>query len=224
MRNGIVRIESIEIRNFKNVGYGYLNFENSRKGYKASILGLYGQNGSGKTALIEAIELLHLCLTGRTIPASFADFVNVDNEFTRIKYEFKVQNLKEQSSYSAFYEVSLRRDIDESTHNTEQPVDDVVYKATLFDEVLSYSYKCGDKKTRLSPIIDTRTLDDVVFVPTAKYNAIIGKDKETETSLLVAKQIARATSRSFVFSRELLNRVRLNCKEDYLNCKCAQAR
>ena len=26
MRNAAVRIESIEIRNFKNVGYGYLDF------------------------------------------------------------------------------------------------------------------------------------------------------------------------------------------------------
>ena len=46
MNDTIVRIESIEIKNFKNVGYGHLDFGNSKKGYKASILGLYGQNGS----------------------------------------------------------------------------------------------------------------------------------------------------------------------------------
>ena len=55
MNDTIVRIESIEIKNFKNVGYGHLDFGNSKKGYKASILGLYGQNGSGKTALIDAL-------------------------------------------------------------------------------------------------------------------------------------------------------------------------
>ena len=49
MVNTTVRIESIEIKNFKNVGYGHLDFEDSKKGSKASILGLYGQNGSGKT-------------------------------------------------------------------------------------------------------------------------------------------------------------------------------
>lgn len=49
MVNITVRIDSIEIKNFKNVSYGHLDFEGSKKGGKASILGLYGQNGSGKT-------------------------------------------------------------------------------------------------------------------------------------------------------------------------------
>ncbi len=30
MNDTIVRIESIEIKNFKNVGYGHLDFENSK--------------------------------------------------------------------------------------------------------------------------------------------------------------------------------------------------
>ena len=48
-------IESITIENFKNVAQGTLDFINKRKDYKSSVLGLYGQNGSGKTALIDAI-------------------------------------------------------------------------------------------------------------------------------------------------------------------------
>ena len=68
MEHSIVRIESIEIENFKNVGYGYLNFENSKRGYTSSILGLYGQNGSGKTALIDALEMLRLILSGKSVP------------------------------------------------------------------------------------------------------------------------------------------------------------
>ncbi|MBQ8589988.1 MAG: AAA family ATPase, partial [Firmicutes bacterium] len=58
MNNYFVRLESIELQNFKNVKHGYLTFSNTRKPYKASILGLYGQNGSGKTALIDAVSLL----------------------------------------------------------------------------------------------------------------------------------------------------------------------
>ena len=72
MTNTTVRIESIEIKNFKNVGYGHLDFEESKKGGRASILGLYGQNGSGKTALIDALELLRFALSGRALPAYFA--------------------------------------------------------------------------------------------------------------------------------------------------------
>lgn len=220
MNNTIVRIESIEIRNFKNVSYGHLDFEDSKKECRASILGLYGQNGSGKTALIDALELLRLSLSGKTIPAYFADYINVDNAYATLKYGFKVCNHQKGCVYSVSYEVNIRRDLDHTELNTEQPSADENYKVVLSDEVLSYSYECGNKKVRFSPIIDTRTAEDVVFVPATKYRSIIGKDKEYFTSLLVAKQLARTTSRSFIFSRQLLNIVRKNSidrnnSEDY---------
>ena len=212
MNNTIVRIESIDIINFKNVGYGHLDFETSKKVFKSSILGLYGQNGSGKTALIDALELLRLLLSGRKIPAFFADYINVDSEYATLKYGIKVNNQKANRTYSVIYEVSLRRSLKQNDeHNTEQPSIDESYKAVVFDEVLSYSYESGDVRIRLLPVIDTRTTEDAVFIPAAKYQSIIGKDKEITTSLLVAKQLASATSRSFIFSRELLNSIRQNC-------------
>ena len=119
MSNVIVRIESIEIKNFKNVGFGCLDFENSKNKRKASILGLYGQNGSGKTALIDALELLRLSLSGRAIPAYFADYINVDSDFSTLKYGFKVSNEQDGSVYSVFYEVCLRREFNQIEHNTE---------------------------------------------------------------------------------------------------------
>ena len=60
MERTVVRLERILIENFKNVKRGSLDFANTRKPYRASILGLYGQNGSGKTALIDAMEILRL--------------------------------------------------------------------------------------------------------------------------------------------------------------------
>ena len=109
MNNTTVRIESIEIKNFKNVGYGHIDFETSKKGFKSSILGLYGQNGSGKTALIDALELLRLLLSGRTIPVFFADFINVDSEYATLKYGIKVSNQKANSTYSVFFVCAVER-------------------------------------------------------------------------------------------------------------------
>lgn len=215
MYNTIVRIKSIEIKNFKNVGYGLLEFENSKIDNKVSILGLYGQNGSGKTALIDSLDLLRFSLSGKSIPPYFADYINIDSMYSTIKYEFKVIDMDKNCNYTAFYEVSLKKELDNSEHNTDQSSVEEKYKAVLFNEVLSYSYKCDNVKIRLSPMIDTRTAEDVVFIPATKYHNIVGKDKDNLTSLLVAKQLTLAASRSFVFSRELLNVVRKNCKHYY---------
>ena len=70
-----IRIENISIENFKNVQKGTLDLENRRKNYHASIVGLYGQNGSGKTALIDALRLLKLSLCGKAIPEKYADYI-----------------------------------------------------------------------------------------------------------------------------------------------------
>ena len=52
-----VRIESVVLDDFKNVKHGEINLENKKSAYRASVLGLYGQNGSGKTALIDSIGI-----------------------------------------------------------------------------------------------------------------------------------------------------------------------
>lgn len=212
MNNSIVRIESVSIKNFKNVVNGNLSLENTRKSYKASMVGLYGQNGSGKTALIDAIALLKYALRGQAIPEQFGDYINVDAEYATLKYEFKVVNTGNDGKYCVIFEFNIRKDIDDSVQNTDDSSDiSEKYKVTLFDEVLSYSYECGDEKKKLSPVIDTRT--EEAFGPKTKYDALTGKNKSVATDLLVAKKLTAATSRSFVFSKELLNVVRGNCKE-----------
>lgn len=212
MNKAFVRIENVEIINFKNVRYGSVDFENTRKPYKASVLALYGQNGSGKTALIDALSLLKLTLSGKPIPVYFADYVHVDAPFATLKFRFKVKNKETDAEYRAFYEFSIRKDIDESLQNISQNDEPTEkHKTTVFDEVLSYSYVSGDKKAKKAPLVDTRT--DGVLLPERKYSVLVGAGKKKRTDLLAAKLLAATTSRTFVFSPELLNVVRQNCKE-----------
>lgn len=210
-----VRIISIEIKNFKNVVCGRLNLENAREGYQASVLGLYGQNGSGKTALIDVLELLKFLLTGKAVPQRFTDYINVDSEAAVIKYGFKVQNHDVPSAYTVFYEVSMRRELADGGDGTENPAGRTGYRTALYGEVLSFAYTGPERKLRLSSIIDTRTAADRVFVPKARYEALIGNDKGTTINLLVAKQLALTTSRSFIFSSGFLNKLCSNCQEEF---------
>ncbi|MBP5405925.1 AAA family ATPase [bacterium] len=202
MKDATVRLESIEIKDFKNVRYGKLTLENSRKFYNSSILGLYGQNGSGKTALIDAILLLKFALAGQPMPSQFADYVNIDASFANLKYCFKVKNIEIDAEYDVVYEFNIRKEISESSPG---------YRAVIFDEILSYSYESKDEKLKLQPIINTRTND--VFGPVSKYNDLVGSGKETKASLLANRKFAHISSKSFVFSKELLDTLHRNCKE-----------
>ena len=115
MNNTFVRLNGLTIENFKNVKNGQLSFANPRKAYRTSVLGLYGQNGSGKTALIDAIELLQLALKGQPIPSKFADYINVEAQNASLHYEFTVAS--DIGEYQAFYDFELRAERIESPQN-----------------------------------------------------------------------------------------------------------
>ena len=210
MNNAIVRLTGITIQNFKNVTYGTLSFENNRKNYKSSVLGLYGQNGSGKTALIDAIEFLKNALCGREIPSKFADFVNVDSESATLIYEFHIKIA--QGSYKLIYEVSFKKAVDNTTQNTEQAIyDGTKYRTSIFNEVIKTTILSTNSKNRMGKLIDTNT--DEIFLPRNKVNLLVGKEKKTKTNLLVAKKLTETSSRSFIFSPELLNAIREHVKD-----------
>ncbi len=208
MDKRMFRIVNISIENFKNVKKGTLDLENRRKDYRASIVGVYGQNGSGKTALIDALQVLKLSLCGKAIPEQYADYININAKYSTLKFQFKMQ--KEKALYDIWYQFSMRKVIDESQmeENDLEGVE-AKYKAQIFDEILSFSYISDEKKIRKSALIDTRTSE--VFVPKSKYNELLEKNNEDIMELLLTKRLTQAQSRSFIFSREMINRFRRDC-------------
>ena len=215
MENRTVRIETITIENFKNVMQGTLDFENKRKKYKASVLGLYGQNGSGKTALIHAVQLLKFALCGHVIPRKYVDYINIDSEYATLKYQFIIQH--KIGTYHVWYQFSLKKEVDDvGVNSNDEATSTAINKVELFDEVLSFSFISEKEKLRKAILIDTRTNE--IFLPKAKMEELVGKNKETYTDLLVTKRLTKATSRSFIFSKEMINEYRKNCKNDiYMN-------
>ena len=204
----MIRVENISIENFKNVKKGAIDFENRRKNYRASIVGLYGQNGSGKTALIDALQVLKFALCGKAVPEQYADYININAKYSTLKFQFKMQ--KEKALYDIWYQFSIGKAVDESqVEDNEIREGEPKYKAQIFDEVLSFSYASDEKKIRKSKLIDTNTSD--VFIPKLKYNELLENNDEDVVELLLTKRLVHAQSRSFIFSREMISRFRRGC-------------
>ena len=206
-----VRIESVVLDDFKNVKHGEINLENKKNAYRASVLGLYGQNGSGKTALIDSIGILRLALSGSRIPSKYADYINVGADSASLKFQFLIK--KGEAYYHAWYEFRIRRDIHQEDflpQNIENSLNPMSkYRVTLFGECLRFQY-CDDKvKIRMASLIDTRT--EEVFLPKSRYNELVGTDKKTSTDIYIAYKLAEERSCSFIFSRQLVNTIRKNC-------------
>lgn len=211
MKDTIVRISEITINNFKNIAHSSISFDNQRKKYKASVLGLYGQNGSGKTALIDCISLLKLLLSGNKVPQKFADYIMVSCEYSSIKYSFNIECLNTQTSYFATYELKMKKELDTENLNFENFNHmNPKYKVIIYDEVLSCSYCDSNEKNNFKPIIDTSKKSDYAFEPRNRFEGLIGKEKNIISEVNAYKTIALHTSRSFIFSKELLTSIRNN--------------
>lgn len=94
----LVRIIQNELINFKNVEYGkikYMNYSSVQKNAcitENDIVGIYGQNGSGKTALVEALDILKHVLSGMEIPFDSYEGLLSDKGDTAIKTIFFIEN------------------------------------------------------------------------------------------------------------------------------------
>lgn len=109
-----VRIMRTEISNIKNVEYGeiaYMNYGSINKYAicdKTDIVGIYGQNGSGKTALVESLDILRQILTGSPINYDMYEGILSKEGQSSIRAEFFVRISEEK--YKVSYQVMLKVD------------------------------------------------------------------------------------------------------------------
>ena len=149
----MIRLSKINIENFKNVLHGQIDLNAAENG--PNILAVYGQNGSGKTSLIEAVQMLKYLLTGRVIPSAFADAIHVDSPYARAVYGFSVLEEAEEGELyetgQVSYDVSIKRQEDGENNEAESAALDV------FSEILSFRPVAQGKPGRWITLADTST-------------------------------------------------------------------
>ncbi len=207
MAGQVVRFERISINNFKNVGHGEVSLANPRRPEGASVLGVYGQNGSGKSALIDALEVVQQCMAGHRLDGHPAQFVSVDADYGAVECELSVRKPDSSIVHRVIYSFKMKCDIAEpgESENKPEEEDEERFVLRVFDERLAVANDTPGKKSRMTTLIDTT--GNGAFGPTVKYKQLIGKDPEESVELTVEKRLAYRESRSFIFSKKLIQTI-----------------
>lgn len=206
MKPSLLRLTEVDLINVKNIEKGHLDFLSPRGLQKASLLGLYGQNGSGKTALISSLGLLKRVLSGESVPEEFSKLIELGKEYAQ--FDFKFDLLTVEFSYKIFYsfKIRIRKQVEAPALDLFQEIKDSTESQEakhieIFDELLKFAM-LEPKSSRMTEVINTSA--GSVFSPQSKYEELVGNNKNDDTKLIVAKQLASHLSRSFIFSPELL--------------------
>lgn len=84
----MICIRSIELTNVKNVGHGRIKFRDSPFGTR--VTGIYGQNGSGKTTVVDAFECVRALMCGEPLGQRSADLIGPSSPLATIEVELEV--------------------------------------------------------------------------------------------------------------------------------------
>ena len=110
--NIIIKLVSLTLKGIKNVSNGKITFEDYRHLLKGDftfthpVSGIYGQNGSGKTAIIEAIKLLRILLMGEKLAKSDINYINYQEKELYLKSQFYL--FLNDNHYLISYEFTLK--------------------------------------------------------------------------------------------------------------------
>lgn len=187
-----VRLNSISIKNLKNVFNGEISVTKNSKlcsdGYNSDIVGIYGQNGSGKTTVIQSLGLFKNLAMGMPFWSDMADCMSVNKKNCNLSYNFSIKT-SASTEYKLIYEVSFLK-IDENN-------------CRLGKETLYYSKLQEQTWSKSKPIFDCDFKNEVqVFEPKNRYESLLKSKKENAINFPVAMKLALERKTSLLFSND----------------------
>lgn len=219
--NTYIRIASITIDNFKSVVHGVLQLENTRTKSDANILGIYGQNGSGKTAVINALAVLQTLLSGASLSKTLCESINVSAQSAHLTFELSCYREGEDAPKrlaTLWYEVEIGRGKEKAV-SSALPFDSLTYTkpevvTAILEEKLSISAPDGENPGFKKMPFIVRGKEETPFTPNTKYEEFIGSDKTSLVKLLAEKTLSDKECRSFVFSDVLHEEIAAKATKD----------
>lgn len=190
-QNYDVRLMEVEITNLKNIKYGKVVVEDEVKidRDESTVIGIYGQNGSGKTAFVIAVELLDALMSGRSLPPSIKDGIRRNEKECILKYVFRI---KSECTDNAIleYVVCLK-------HAEENEAD-----IQLAMESLSIKKKMNGEWVRKRVLADVDFISEEPLRPISMWNLIKRYNSNALVNYEVKKSLSFFNKTSYVFSMD----------------------
>lgn len=219
-----VRIHKIVLNNFKSVKHGEVVFACAKRFVPqdtySDVLGIYGQNGSGKTAIIEALSILKRALSGLSIPPTYAECVSKDAEPAQLEFTFDFQ-YPEPAGYkrTIIYSFDVKR-VETKDESGKEDVE--TYKRRKYpyevricnESIVASGFFDGDEDKGKHTIINSIGGKSYPIGPVSNLGPLVGKNKDgLIIDLQVYKRLAYEKSKSFIFSNDTLDL--FNANSDY---------
>ena len=193
----IVRLSALKISNIKNVRNGQIVMPNTYRkqlSYKtAEVLGVYGQNGSGKTAVIDTLYYLQRIMIGDSLDEEISDYIDVSDTQAEIIADFNI--FSGETVYETSYKIILQR----KEKRTE-----------IIREALSCAVNEGNSRSNKTVFIDYQRSDkENIFSPKKRWEEVTEASIENKMDLIVARKMAEKSNCSYIFgesSREIFCR------------------
>ena len=235
--NLVIRIRKITLTNFRNIEYAEVDIPSGKISElingNPSILGIYGQNGSGKTSLLYALKALKAALSGYYLLSSeFASCIKEGCNFARLEFEFSAYN-KSGKEFNIFYSFSLTaKSSDTSTGIDTSEIyeslsqvgygnyvsDDYINQLSSYlrpsfeitDELLQYASKTKNGKSNKQVLIDTSKkacdISGKTFGNKSRYRQLTMKGKKDIDEFLYRNKIeASIKATSFIFAPAVID-------------------
>ena len=192
-----LNIKSVELKNIKNVGIGKVDFFKGEKRLsEENITAMYGQNGTGKTAFVNALDFLKFIMTdelsfkdNKDKKNSFYDCLAVSEDKSEINTTF-IYNFNKQV-FTVNYLISLERDNNAKKYiiNRER----LRYSSTTNSGYIQYSLR-------------------------SRYDSSLSKEdfKLLNNDFVVSSKICKQRDSSYLFNNELIKAILKKSKDKYL--------
>ena len=192
MKNIIVRLLEIEIINLKNVKNGKINFLNSNIKETLTlqigdILGVYGQNGSGKTTVIEALSILKSILVGMPLDDDLKNLITYGEKNIELLFKFYIEI--EDKKYIVEYKIVIGK-----TENNTIEILKWNYKN------IQFIWKKIKRWKNTQTLIETPFSEDIIKLK--KYNKNFSNEIDL-LKILVIQGISKKMRVSSIFSEEI---------------------